>query len=53
MKLIPVCTRSPTCSSDIGTHLPSSSLTLAIDGKHLRPLGAGAGAGTGKKRLIF
>ena len=32
----PVCTLSSTCSSDIATNLPSSSLNLTIDGKHAR-----------------
>ena len=31
--LIPVCTLSPICSSDIVTDFPFSTLTLATDGK--------------------
>ena len=38
---IPIRTLFPSCSSDIVTKFPSSSLSLAIDGKQL---GGGAGA---------
>ena len=31
---IPVCTLSPSFSSDIFTDFPFSRLTLALDGKH-------------------
>ena len=34
---LPVCTRSPFCSSDISTDLPFSSLTLDMDGKQPPP----------------
>ena len=33
LQSVPVCTRSPFCSSDIATDLPFSSLIFAIDGK--------------------
>ena len=33
IKLIPVCTLSPVCSSDIITFSPFSILTLAMEGK--------------------
>ena len=32
----PVCTLSPTCSSDIVTDFPFSRVTVATDGKHLQ-----------------
>ena len=36
--IIPACTLSPTCSSDIGTDLPFSRDTVDIEGKHLSEL---------------
>ena len=34
---IPVCTRSPICSSDIGLEYPFSTLTVAMAGKQKLP----------------
>ena len=38
--VLPVCTWSPICSSDIITDFPFSSLTLEADGKQPPPDGA-------------
>ena len=55
MILIPVCTLSPICSSDIVRDFPFSALTVAVDGKQLLPDdgGGGSGGGGGGARKIF
>ena len=42
--IIPVCTLSPTCSSDIATDLPVSSFSEAGSGKHDSPQSLHSGA---------
>ena len=37
LMLLPVCTLSPICSSDIVIDLPFSRVTLAVDGKQPPP----------------
>ena len=46
--VLPVCTRSPVCNSDIVTDFPFLRFNLAEDGKQSPPDdGAGVGAGVG------
>ena len=47
MLFIPVCTLSPTCSSDIVTNSPFSRETLAVDGKQLDDDDDDDGGGSG------
>ena len=49
---VPVCTLSPTCSSDIVTTFPLSRFTVAVDGKQ-PPDFLGGGGGEGSKTFII
>ena len=50
---VPVCTLSPTCSSDIVNSFPFSRLTLAVDGKQPFLGGGGGGGEKGSKTNII
>ena len=46
-RIVPICTWSPVCNSDIDTDRPFSRLTLAVDGKQAGPDGGGVDEGGG------